>query len=316
MGQAISGAEERKDDFITAFNNILDAAINKIESFNLSFETHGKTLMQKMITGTDSQKGPYTEKLFEILKLGIETISEYYEQMLTAGETLMANLITGIDTKATNELLAVTIPTIMNSAVAHVRLAYEDFKGAGEHGAEGLAAGLGSTYSFEIVSRAARQLAQKAVDTAKETLEVRSPSRVFAWMGEMTGLGFVKGLNDYSEDSEDAGQAIANSAIAGLRDAILVINDFIQNGIDTQPVIRPVLDLDGLKAGASQLGDILGYNQALRINAGMGTLAYAGTSSGDSYTTNSPVFNIYQQPGQSSEELAREINRIMGRMYK
>ena len=81
------------------------------------------------------------------------------------------------------------------------------------------------------------------------------------------------------------------------------------------PTIRPVTDLSQLQnAGYLNFGatsmPYTGYQLAGIGNSIAGTRDLNQTT-----TTNAPVFNIYQQPGQDPEALARIINRELGRMY-
>lgn len=55
----------------------------------------------------------------------------------------------------------------------------------------------------------------------------------------------------------------------GLRNAVSKIGDFIENGIDSQPTIRPLLDLSDVTEGAGRLSALLSRNQAMKISAGM-----------------------------------------------
>ena len=43
-------------------------------------------------------------------------------------------------------------------------------------------------------TKATKKTSKKNIKTSKKTLKVHSPSRVFAWIGEMTGAGYAKGL--------------------------------------------------------------------------------------------------------------------------
>lgn len=316
MDYAIDGAQSKEQDLINKFKTIMENSIKAIDNFKKDFNSSAVNLMKELINGTNSEQVNYLTTMFDIMTAQMTNIADFNDDMDTAGQTLIEKLCSGINTKATEQLLGITIPTIMASAVAHVRLEYDNFYSVGEYMAEGMANGLGSTYSLNLVDQAARNLASKAINGAKDRLRVASPSKVFAWLGEMSGEGFVNGLEDYNRASGIAGDEMANSALSAVSDAIMQISNFIQNGIDSQPVIRPILDLSDVKSGAQELNSMFGYTRATSINAGMGQMALA-TSAGSVVTTNNtPTFNIYQQPGENAEDLARRINKIMGGWYK
>ena len=51
-----------------------------------------------------------------------------------------------------------------------------------------------------------------------------------------------------------------------LRDSFAKISDFINTDIDTQPTIRPVLDLTSVQNGAKKLSTLFSRNKALNIS--------------------------------------------------
>ncbi len=103
------------------------------------------------------------------------------------------------------------------------------------------------------------------VKAVKNVLGIKSPSRVFMELGNYSGLGFVKGLNSYVDKSYDIGSEMAESAKSGLSDAIQTVADIVDNGIDTEPTIRPVLDLSNMSKGADELYGLLNTQQAFGL---------------------------------------------------
>jgi hypothetical protein len=82
-------------------------------------------------------------------------------------------------------------------------------------------------------------------------------------------LGFVNALDDYESKSYNAGSGIADAAKNGLSNAISKITDVINGNIDTQPTIRPVLDLSDVETGTSKLNALFSRNRAMSISANM-----------------------------------------------
>lgn len=60
--------------------------------------------------------------------------------------------------------------------------------------AQGLARGI--TSGKALVIAAAKDMAHATIDTTRNVMGVASPSKVFKWIGEMTGLGFEQGLKN------------------------------------------------------------------------------------------------------------------------
>ena len=128
------------------------------------------------------------------------------------------------------------------------------------------------------------QLALAGVQAAKSTLDIHSPSRVFREIGNYTGLGFVKGLQDYVDRSYAAGSEMAESAEGGLSGVLQTIADIVSGGFDMEPVIRPVLDLSAVSAGADALNNLF-YSQRAVGLVGQAAIAFEAQRSGSSQTT-------------------------------
>lgn len=128
------------------------------------------------------------------------------------------------------------------------------------------------------------QLALAGVQAAKSTLDINSPSRVFREIGNYTGLGFVKGLQDYVDRSYAVCSEMAESAEGGLSGVLQTIADIVSGGFDMEPVIRPVLDLSAVSAGADALNNLF-YSQRAVGLVGQAAIAFEAQRSGSSQTT-------------------------------
>lgn len=128
------------------------------------------------------------------------------------------------------------------------------------------------------------QLALAGVQAAKSTLDINSPSRVFREIGNYTGLGFVKGLQDYVDRSYAAGSEMAESAEGGLSGVLQTIADIVSGGFDMEPVIRPVLDLSAVSAGADALNNLF-YSQRAVGLVGQAAVAFEAQRGGSSQAT-------------------------------
>lgn len=117
----------------------------------------------------------------------------------------------------------------------------------------GLAGGILNGKS--LVIRAATEAAQAAITAAMQTLKINSPSRVFAWIGQMSGEGFGQGWNRSMRDVTATIRADM-SALADYRpetiDADSVYNAIRSGAGDAQPVIY--LDGRQITRGLKGLG--------------------------------------------------------------
>ena len=91
--------------------------------------------------------------------------------------------------------------------------------------------------------------------------------------GAFCGQGFINAFSDYQTMSYNAGSDIAKSATNGLGDAMSKVQDIIDNDIDSQPTIRPVLDLSAVEAGAGRIGNMFGMSPSIGLMSNVNSIS-------------------------------------------
>lgn len=95
---------------------------------------------------------------------------------------------------------------------------------------QGFIDGIGGLASAAI--SAATSLATSAFNAMKKALDVNSPSRKAAWLGEMTTAGFVNPIKAGATDAEKAGARMAQAALKGMD--IKAITSRLQAAVDRE----------------------------------------------------------------------------------
>lgn len=113
---------------------------------------------------------------------------------------------------------------------------------------------------------------QGAIDWAESLLGINSPSKVFKEIGQYVGEGFVIGIDSYSDKVGESAGELAESVIRNVKDPLSNISKLLNDDIDVNPTIRPVMDLSNIENGTRLLNDMLG-NQQVRLNASSVRLA-------------------------------------------
>ena len=125
----------------------------------------------------------------------------------------------------------------------------------------GMIEGINSNRSG-VVS-AAVQTATDSYEASKKALGVHSPSKLFRELGMYIDMGFANGIRDYSNLSDDQSEKMGNSAIKTMQDTISAMGKKIsgEDIINTDPVIRPTLDMSSLNASADELNSLFNDKQ-------------------------------------------------------
>lgn len=147
-------------------------------------------------------------------------------------------------------------------------------KTIGKNVCNGIVNGLNA--GSNAVTEMAKSVASAAFEAAKAELEINSPSRKFAELGMYAVKGLAKGLINYSKNAVNAAKDVGSSSIEGMKDAISRISDIINDDIDMNPVIRPVLDLSDVKSGAKNISGILATRSVKLAQSASNTKAIAG----------------------------------------
>lgn len=282
----INAAKAQQGNLTSTFTTMINGIVTAFTSKYSQFTIMGQTTMTNFISGIRTGDASARSAFVVIVSGCLTAIRNKFYEFNTVGQTTMTNLIAGIRIK--NQLAKDAFVQIINSCLTAIRNKYTDFYNAGKYLVEGFAKGI-DEYTWYAEARA-RAMARAAAQAAEAELDINSPSKVGYRIGGFFGMGFVNSLIDYTDKSYDAGASVAKSAKEGLRNAVSKISDFIENGIDSQPTIRPLLDLSDVTEGAGRLSALLSRNQAMKISAGMehegtGIVQNGGTTptSGNNY---------------------------------
>lgn len=296
----INAAKAQQGNLTSTFTTMINGIVTTFTSKYSQFTVMGQTMMTNFISGIRTGDASARSAFVTIVSGCLTAIRNKFYEFNTVGQTTMTNLIAGIRTK--NQLAKDAFVQIINSCLTAIRNKYTDFYNAGKYLVEGFAAGItANTYMAEARARA---MARAAAAAAEAELDINSPSKVGYRIGGFFGMGFVNSLIDYTDKSYDAGASVAKSAKEGLRNAVSKIGDFIENGIDSQPTIRPLLDLSDVTEGAGRLSALLSRNQAMKISAGMEREGGSVVQNGGTTPTSGNNYN-FTQNNYSPKALSR-----------
>lgn len=230
--------------------------------------------MMKKVSKLDSDGvKSFGSTMKTIGKSGIEKFLEVFdgaaEDAKKAGKTFVSKIKTGVTDSS--KTLKSAFTKIVNTSKTAVRDKYQDFYDAGKYLVTGFAAGI-TDNAFEAAAKA-RAMAKAAVEAAEDELGIQSPSKVGYGIGRFFGMGFVNALDDYGSVAYKSSSSMAEYAKNGLTNAVNKIKSIMDSDMDSQPTIRPVLDLSDVESGASRLGGMLAFGSSIGVRANVGTIA-------------------------------------------
>lgn len=288
--ESVSGAN-------SAIKSIKD--ISNVNSGNIKSVAKAIDEIVKSVKGmakiTKASATNFKNALTEVGKTSSKALLKPFENiksdMEKAGKNAIGAFVDGVKSK--NSAVESAAKGIAKKSKEGIEGKKESFKTAGKNLVEGFADGIDEN-AYKAEARA-KAMAQAAVDAVQAILKEHSPSKVGYDLGDFFGVAFVNAIGDYEDKAYNTSAEMATSAKSGLRDSLKKIKDIIDGNIDTQPTIRPVLDLSNVKAGAGAINDML------NLKASVGTLAKANSIS--------TMMNRRNQNG-STEEVVSAINKL------
>lgn len=284
----LAGIVQNIPNIIAALPKIIEAIVAVFQAFNwISLGKNIIDLLGRGITGAVSFVSNASQNIFNTVR---DKIAELPSALLNLGSSAMSGLLGAISAaigaigSAGASILNAFVNSLLNMPSRLMQLATQacmSFKNAftqvqwssiGGNIIRGIISGIGSAIG-SLVS-AATNAAKKAFDAAKNALGIHSPSKKFAWIGEMSVAGWEKGWDDsYGE--------------------------FLSNAND---------DMSAFVADAQNV--IGGFNAGVGGNAATGRLAATGGGTVIVYQTNT----VNTHDSYTPSEVTRKLEDLSDRM--
>lgn len=306
---AIGNVSVSTDSFKILGTTIVTDFAASLKSGVSTVSEAGGELAEAVATGMRRTIDSIVKTASSIANSAKNSVANKKSNFVTAGSSLMLGLAAGL--RSSMGVVTSASGSAASACASASRAYYSSFYSSGVYLVSGFAAGIRDNISS--AASAAAQMASEASKAARSSLDINSPSKVFYRIGGFAGQGFVNALVDYSKAAYDAGSNIGLSAREGLSRAIYKATEIVSNGIDNVPTIRPVLDLSAVRAGANEIGGILGMDHAIGLSGNLGaiTTMMAQNQNGNS----SDVVDAINRLGKKLNNLGNTYNNIGGVTY-
>lgn len=278
---------------ITAGSKAVTSVVNSTKNIDLSKLSQASSAIDQLVNSLKSAGGlsvkttmGFTNALKGIGDAGVNSLLNAFKnadsKLQKAGSGAIDKIISGAKSKSDGVKKA--FQKVVTDSTKNISL--DEFYTIGEYAVEGFANGIDkNTFRAEAKASAMAEAAKKA---AKKSLRERSPSKEFFKIGDFAGLGFVNALGDYEKKSYKAGSKMATSAKNGISKAIANIANIVDTDIDSQPTIRPVLDLSDISNGAGAINGMFDMQPSVGV---MSNLRAINSSMNDRQNGNSELLS-------------------------
>lgn len=259
-----TNADSLTSSVSTAINNIVTIASESYDDMN----TVGSDLASAIADGFASNASPMKNALYAVLNAAKASVTNGVMFTFT-GEKLGSSLITGLNNKEDEIKKAAT--KLAKAAKTAIRDLKGEFEDAGEDLGNGLINGINA--KKDDVYEAGFALGETAVKGEHDGQQSASPSKLTIKAGKWLGEGLVIGIKNMSKKVYNAGYDMGDNAIGAVSKAIANISEVINSDVDTQPTIRPVMDLDNVRSGMDTMSRMLGATPSVGVLANVNAIS-------------------------------------------
>lgn len=286
----ISG-ETDVDLAVSNMKKIVDAAKGITDGSVTALKNLGTTLKNFAKDGVKGFVNAFTS---------VETTNNIKDAAAKLAEKVMDGI------KSKKEAIKTAAQTLASAGASAIKT--EDMKSkyyfAGSYVVTGFKNGI-TENAFEAEA-AATAMAKAALNAAKTVFDENSPSKEFYKVGKFVVEGLANGITDSAHLAAYSSGQMATDTIDGAKSIISKASEYLVDGIDAQPTIRPVLDLSDITANASKITSLFDMNPSVGVLANVGAISN-GMNSGQNGKTNEDVIsainglkdNLPKKPGDT-----------------
>lgn len=303
------------DSFKSAVSNLngldLSGVAKSFTSSASQFNAIGTKFTQNIGQGLKSGQSQLIATGTTVVTALANTMKSRSSMFHAIGATLMTKFVAGM--RSQNSNISSSATGALNLAASRLRSYYSTFRGAGGYVASGFAAGIRS--GIQAAANAAAQMASAASAAARKNLQVASPSKVFKKIGGYVPQGFAIGISKYGSMVQKSVGKMTNAAVDTSHKAMTRILEAVNGSVDSQPSIRPVVDLSEAKTGIRALNTMLNTaDQSIGVRADLSGISYS-MSTRNQNGSNGEVVNAINKLRSDLSNMERNSYTINGVTY-
>ena len=276
--EGLSSDTTDTDSITGAASELVSGLVSAIDTESSEAKSAGESLCAAIVDGMNASGDQIPQAMNGVMEDTLLQVTGKEGEFRSGGSSNAVGVYIGL--MSYNGVITSVFNGPLSSAANQVRGFYGSFFSAAAQAASGIAAGLRSQLSeinslvSQIVSALARaRSAQSAASAAASSGGGGASSG---------GRGLLK--SSYSEVAEEVldaaapifyetGQELSAAAKQGMSDSLKKVSDVLNSGLDSNPVITPVMDLSHVQDGLVTLNSMFGTDSNLGYTSNVGAVA-------------------------------------------
>ena len=267
-GMDISGVSS----FASAVDKLSEVDVSGlVEAFSATtteLSALGAEMIDRLINGMKSKMPAALSVSANIVNSMNKTATSNTATLYSVGGALITKLTKGILSKKSS--INSSISSCLSGASSKIRSYYNSFYNGGSYLVTGFCNGI--TDNTFRAKASVEAMAEESIKTARKALRINSPSKVFKKIGSGIPEGFAMGIDMLAGEVTGAVSGMAFSAINTTRNAMSTVLDAMNTDMDTQPTIRPVIDLSNVQTGADAINGLLNGTHRIGVQSNLGAI--------------------------------------------
>lgn len=249
----LDGITSMVESVITKVQEFIQGILDAIAGFLTNFFDKGKELFTNVKDGIANVASNVINKGKEVISNVVSAVANKAGEFRDKGRELFEKLKDGIGSMLSS--IKNKGEEIINGVKNAITNKVSSFTQIGRDIINGMLGGISEKAG--ALYRAGSNLASNFISSVKNKLDSHSPSKVFMQIGRDVDNGLIIGMNEYANKVEKASEGLGDASINGMKDALNSASELLNNSVDSDLTIKPILDLSDVEAGASQIGDLL-----------------------------------------------------------
>ena len=306
-------------------------------------------LDQEILNGSVDKLKNFVTYISELGNMDFSSLSNLGESLKTLATDSINQFIEGLSGEATKEQVRTALTNMLSALTTKAdeqkatiktkftEVAQEAINGlndsnvksqaeqVGLYFVQGFANGINNNKN--LARNAGSAIGRAALSAAKQAIDAHSPSKESHKLGVFFDQGFVNGIISLRNKVYDSSYSVGSYAKDALNRSLMRIADIIDNNIDINPSIRPVMDLSDIKNGAAAIDSLLSTTHSVGLMNNLNAISYGmrnrqngnddvisaidklgkslGNSRGDTYSINGITYDDGSNIKEAVETLVR-----------
>ena len=274
---------------------LLDALLEFVLKYTPKLIDAGMKLIIALLDGIAKNIDKVVAKAVEVISAFLRGIGQETPKLVVAAAEMILDFINGIA-----DAIETYTPQLMEACV-----------NLGVSIVKGVAKGLTSIPG--IIWDGIKSVGNSILNGFKSFLGINSPAKSMIPIGQGLDEGMVVGLEKYKGLVVGASEDVGASAVESMSNAISGISDIIDSDIDSQPTIRPVLDLSNIKSGAGLINGMFGMTPSVDVLSNVGSIS--SMMNGNQNGGNLDVISAIKDLGSKISGMSGNVYNVNGVTY-